>query len=164
MNLLSWSSVCLRECHIPEETTVALSSMRISYLTERYDTNSVQATLCCELQHIHWKVQYVTIMQEAGVPCNMFCTSACCNVITNTDKITINFKKKLWVMRLFNYHVLESLVQVQAPSELRKTCSFCLWPRFPNLNTCIWMASKRNTTVGSFQAQVTTYLFIHTRK
>jgi len=139
------------------------SSMRTSYLTERYATNSAQVTLCCELQQIHWKVWYLTAIEEAGVPCNMFCTSAYCDVITNIDKITMNLKN-LWVMKLFNYHALESLVQVQASSELRKTHSLCLWPISPYLNNCIWMASKRNRTIGSFHSQVTTYLVIHTRK
>jgi len=46
----------------------------------------------------------------------------------------------------------------------KKTHSLCLWLRFPNLNTCIWMASKRNRTTGSFHTQVTTYLLTHTRK
>jgi hypothetical protein len=55
----------------------------------------------------------------------MFCTSACCNITTNIDKITMNLKN-LWFVKLFNYHASESLVQVQASSELRKTHSLRL--------------------------------------
>jgi len=57
-------------------------------------------------------------------------------------------------MKLFNYHVSESLVQMQASSELRKTHSLCLWPIFPNLNTCVWMVSKRNRKIRSFHSQI----------